>query len=180
MRAYVLPERLGGQATGFTATGSIVNPTFERDASRRISRRQRLYHIVVECGAWIPVLVILSLVGGVTGRILYEVYGAPGASRAAHDTLLQVLRAVGWPSNSWFLTLGANLTPLAYAFFPPDVAQRDRLMGKREENGARYPKSAEERAQMKSTPRVTLSIFVAFYFAYVFYNAASLYASRWI
>jgi len=56
-----------------------------------------------------------------------------------HPLCIELLRNVLWPQPAWFVTILACLTPIKYAFVPPNVPERETLMGKRDRNGARYP-----------------------------------------
>lgn len=68
------------------------------------------------------------------------------------------------------------LTPLRYALRPPSVPERDRLLGKREENGARYP--TEEAKHVRwSLFEVD---FVVLYTLFMGYVAAVFVGSWWL
>ena len=148
-RSFILPASLGGKVTGFTATGSISNNLHERSASRRAPLAVRIRHALVDGGMWMHVLIITSLVGAALFRC-YQIF-SPAWRQQQHEgdnmkpvitqaMWIELLQTVAWPSKPLFPTILACLTPLHYALFPPDVADRNKLMGKPGKNGARYPR----------------------------------------
>lgn len=140
-RSFILPASLGGKATGFTATGSIANNLHERSATRRAPLSVRLRHVLVDGGMWIHVLLITAFVGAALMRVCQIFWPAwQRGDPVTHAMWVELLQTVAWPSKPLFPTVLACLTPLQYALFPPDVPDRDKMMGKVGKNGARYPR----------------------------------------
>jgi hypothetical protein len=53
--------------------------------------------------------------------------------------ITEMLRQVAWPGPMWLQAIFSNMVPLTYILFPPDVPDRNSLLGSREKEGARYP-----------------------------------------
>jgi hypothetical protein len=128
---------LGGTKPGFTPSGSISNMIHERSAHNRSSLRRRLRYGLYECGLWFHLLSIVAV-----GTIMaYRAHTVLEQSQHSWGVtkFIELLRQVGWPAPMWLQAIFANMVPLTYILFPPDVPDRDRLLGEREKEGARYP-----------------------------------------
>lgn len=65
-------------------------------------------------------------------------------------SITEMLRQVAWPAPMWLQSIFANMVPLTYILFPPDVPDRNSLLGDRGKEGARYP--LEEFKKGRSSP----------------------------
>jgi hypothetical protein len=149
LRSFILPKCLGGTAPGFTSTGSIAASVNERSASNRTPLFSRLRHIIVDCGVWFHVAVVLALSCTVIYRIscIFAAYPSDmQGHRDWHGLGITLIRDVLWPYPGWFVSFLACLTPIKYALMPPNVPAREDLMGDRDEKGARYPTASAKEA----------------------------------
>lgn len=145
LRSFILPARLGGRVEGFTATGSMGNCVRERDVNKRAPLRQRLRYVVVDCGAWVHVAVVVAFAVG-AGMRVWQVVARHGAGEG-HEMWVEMLKAVAWPSHTWVPTVLACWTPIRYAVWPPSVPERERLMGPAGKNGVRYAREEARRVR---------------------------------
>ncbi|PVI03409.1 glycosyltransferase family 2 protein [Periconia macrospinosa] len=157
IRSFFLPKWLGGTTPGFTSTGSISNTLHERSAHRRASLRDRLHDGLFECSMWFHAVLIAALAMSVAFRSRIVLQHFP-----IHDTwnttnMIEILRQVAWPAPFWLKSIFANLTPLLYLISPPNVPERDKLLGNREKSGARYP--LQEFRKVRSTWAVDNTLF---------------------
>lgn len=135
-QAFALPKWLGGEATGFTPTGSIASDMHERDEVRRAPVLQRLRHILFNCGAWFHVLTVLliAVCAGIRIRGVLQLH----TSMSSRQLFIDLLQKVAWPTNPWFLYIVSFLAPIRYALFPPDVPPRNSFFKKADGSGVRY------------------------------------------
>lgn len=177
-RSFILPSWLGGKVTGFTATGSLANSLHERSASRRAPLLVRLRHILTEGGAWVQLLVVVTFLSGAALRAwkIFSPAWLSGGGESTPAMWTELLQTVVWPLHPWFPSVLACITPLRYALFPPDVPDREKLMGRPGKNGARYPK-AEAKAGSWS---VVGFEFTQLYTLFVGYVAVVFVASWWL
>jgi hypothetical protein len=180
LRSFFLPRSLGGTAPRFTPSGSIFASLQERSSARRAPLVARLRHILFGCGVWFHVVVVTALVFSVSYRIhniLANHSVDEQGQRDWHPLCIELLRDVLWPQPAWLVTVLACLTPIKHAFMPPNVSEREDLMGKIDGKGARYP--------LPSSKANTFSRF-SFDFGQVYpilimpYVAFSFLASWWI
>jgi hypothetical protein len=88
------------------------------------------------------VIFVSLLTAGLRVRhiMISQTHSNPLLGQEVYPIGIQLLQSVAWPSHIWIPATLSCLTPLRYALSPPDVADRDELMGKREQGGkgARY------------------------------------------
>ncbi|KAI1779551.1 glycosyltransferase family 2 protein [Hypoxylon cercidicola] len=153
-RSFILPRSLGGTEPGFKASGSISDDNYERCASRRSPLTHRAKHMILGCGAWYHVLLLIAYLMYTIWRIRCIIHQAMSAGIAGQDSigvLSPSWMEMGWLIPRFFKVLATCVTPLRYMCFPPNDPPRDDLMGERDEKtGARYSKAAAR--QVKSTP----------------------------
>ncbi|OLN89014.1 Cellulose synthase 2 [Colletotrichum chlorophyti] len=180
LRTFILPKNLGGKMSTFTPTGSIGNTYHERDPGLRAPLIKRLRHIILDCGAWMHALFLVVLCFGAYLRFSRSTreYSASAQDEHAFKMLcIRLLQKVAWPSHPWILTALACITPVQYAFFPPEVIERDKLLGKRGKNGARYPTPEA----MGTPKRTVFGIgFVELYTVFIAYVAVVFVATWWV
>jgi hypothetical protein len=148
IRSFLLPSWLGGTEPGFTPTGSISNTLHERSAHNRGSLRRRLHHGLFECGMWFHFISIVAV-----GTVMaYRTQTVLQQSQHGWDMtrITEILRQVAWPAPAWLQAIFTNMVPLVYILFPPDMPDRNSLLGDREKEGARYP--LEEFKKGRSSP----------------------------
>ncbi|KAJ4386901.1 hypothetical protein N0V93_009800 [Gnomoniopsis smithogilvyi] len=141
VRTFIIPKNLGGKPVTFTPTGSIGNQFRERDPHRRAPRWQRLRHIIAD-GAWFHLAVVILFLTSVflrIGRAVSLHVLVPSGTPDWEGFWMRIIQNVAWPSNPWLVSTLACMTPLQYALFPPTTPDREKLLGKRDENGVRYP-----------------------------------------
>jgi hypothetical protein len=141
IRGILLPSWLGGTSPSFTPTGSLGDTLQERSC-KRASLSKRINHIVLHCGVWFHCLIVISLSTAVwlSARAVFRDYGVDdGWDR---ELTIELLRYVLWPAPSWILAIFSCLVPIRYVLSPPEMPDRDQMLGMREKNGARYPVSA--------------------------------------
>jgi hypothetical protein len=63
------------------------------------------------------------------------------------ENITEMLRQVVWPAPGWLQSIFANLVPLSYILFPPNMPDRNSLLGDREKGGARYPLAKFKKAR---------------------------------
>jgi hypothetical protein len=148
IRSFFLPSWLGGTKPGFTPTGSISNTLHERSARDRSSLPRRLYHGLFECGMWFHIVSIIA-VGTIMAYRAHTVV-QQSQHRWNATSFIEMLRQVAWPAPVWLQAIFANVVPLTYILFPPDVPDRNSLLGDREKEGARYP--LEKLKKPRSSP----------------------------
>ncbi|KAL0938148.1 Cellulose synthase 2 [Colletotrichum truncatum] len=179
-RSFILPRSLGGKTTTFTPTGSIGNVYHERDPDRRAPLLKRLQHIIIGCGAWVHLLIVVLFGTGAymrCSRVFRE------HSLVVHDEhgfeilCVRLLRKVAWPTHPWVPTALACFTPIKYALYPPQIPERHKLLGKRGRNGARYP-IPEVMGKVKRTPFAIG--FIELYTLFVAYAALVFVATWWV
>lgn len=153
LRSFVLPKRFGGTTASFTPSGSISASVHERSAMRRAPLTTRLRHIVFGCGVWFHIIIIVASAFSVAYRI-YQILAAHPADEHGHRDLhslgVELIRDVLWPQPAWFVSSLACFTPIKYAIMPPHVPTREKLMGERDEKGARYPLPSSKEAKFSS------------------------------
>lgn len=179
-RSFILPKSLGGKTTTFTPTGSISNVYHERDPGRRAPLIKRLQHMILGCGAWIHVLIVLTLGIGAYlrfSRALREHSLGAHGDHGLEMLCIRLLQKVAWPTHPWITTTLACITPIRYAIYPPQVPERDKLLGKRGKNGARYP-LPEVMGKVKRTPFAMG--YVELYTIFVVYVAVVFVATWWV
>ncbi|WYZ42248.1 hypothetical protein EsH8_V_001143 [Colletotrichum jinshuiense] len=179
-RSFILPKSLGGKTTTFTPTGSIGNVYHERDPGRRAPLIKRLQHMILGCGAWIHVLIVLTLGIGAYlrfSRALREHSLDAHGDHGLDMLCIRLLQKVAWPTHPWITTMLACITPIRYAIYPPQVPERDKLLGKRGKNGARYP-LPEVMGKVKRTPFAMG--YVELYTIFVVYVAVVFVATWWV
>lgn len=179
VRSFILPSRLGGKVTGFTPTGTLSNTLHERNAILRAPLKKRLCHILFDCGAWFHALVAITFSIGAVYRIKTILQSCPRdfyGHRDLHGLWIELLKDIAWPPPQWLPTIFACITPIQYALFPPDVPERDKLMGKRDENGVRYPLPQVKDAKWS----IWELRYAQLYFLVVGYCVALFVGSWWI
>jgi hypothetical protein len=137
IRSFLLPSWLGGTKPGFTPTGSISNTLHERSAHNRRSLRCRLQYALFECDMWFHFISIVAV-----GTVMaYRAQTVLQQSQHGWDLtrITEMLRQVAWPAPAWLQGILANMVPLTYILLPPNVPDRNSLLGIREKGGARYP-----------------------------------------
>ncbi|KZL84070.1 glycosyl transferase [Colletotrichum incanum] len=143
VRSFILPKSFGGKTTTFTPTGSISNTNHERDPNRRAPLLKRIHHIIFGCGAWVHALVVLAFSLGACIRFsrAFREHSLEtnNGSQEFNRLCVRLLQKVIWPTHPWISTTLACMVPIKYALYPPQVPERDRLLGKKGKNGARYP-----------------------------------------
>ncbi|KAH7382529.1 nucleotide-diphospho-sugar transferase [Phaeosphaeria sp. MPI-PUGE-AT-0046c] len=150
IRSFFLPSWLGGTKPGFTPTGSIHNALHERSAQNRGQFHRRLHHGLFECGMWFHLssIVVVGLIMTYRTQAILQQY-QHGWDMAS---ITEMLRQVAWPAPGWLQPMLANMVPLAYIMFPPNVPDRNSLLGVREKSGARYPlkEYKKERSRLRT------------------------------
>ncbi|OTB03797.1 glycosyltransferase family 2 protein [Hypoxylon sp. CI-4A] len=168
LRSFVLPHSLGGTEPGFKATGSISDDTHERNASQRAPLTRRAKHMIMGCGVWVHVFLIvyyLSYTVWHTRRIILQATTPPEGGFDASSSPLLWMEAA-WLAPRSFKVLATCLTPVRYMFAPPNDPPRGDLMAEREETtGARYPKDAARKLWWSSWNCWNLFDFEILYFA---------------
>ncbi|GKT61409.1 glycosyl transferase [Colletotrichum tofieldiae] len=179
-RSFILPKSFGGKTATFIPTGSIGNTDHERDPGRRAPLLKRLQHIIFGCGAWVHALVVLAFSLGAYIRFsrAFREHSLEAHVNNGLDKLsVRLLRKVIWPTHPWISTTLACMVPIKYALYPPQVLARDKLLGKKGKNGARYP-NPEVIGNVKRGP---FEIgFVELYTLFVTYVAVVFVATWWI
>ncbi|KAK2027976.1 hypothetical protein LX32DRAFT_417461 [Colletotrichum zoysiae] len=179
-RSFILPKGLGGKTTTFTPTGSIGNIYQERDPGRRAPILARFRHIILGCGAWVHALAVVGFSLGAYIRIsrAFRQHSLEAHSDQNFGSLFIILlRKVIWPTHPWISTTLACMVPIKYALFPPQIPQRDKLLGRKEKNGARYV-VPEFKGKIK---RGLFNIgFVELHSLFVLYVAVVFVATWWV
>jgi hypothetical protein len=124
--------------TGFVPTGTISTIVNERQRSLRPPIIYRLKNIMINCGAFLHLVIVLLCSIGVASRVRYCMQDGRSDLRAIWINLLLM---VGWPPCPWFQQVSACLTPLQYALFPPDVPARETFLDRDPLSGIAYPSS---------------------------------------
>jgi hypothetical protein len=142
VRSFILPKRLGGRVSGFTASGSIPNTLNERSPAHRAPLSRRLKVVLLDCGAIFHLFFVLLCALGVVTRVRRAILRYPGDRRALW---LDLLFTVAWPFPLWYHQVIACLIPLIYAIFPPDVPDRELCLDRDAKRGVAYPTEKAKR-----------------------------------
>ncbi len=143
IRAFLLPNWLGGNAKGFTSSGSIADAIKERDLHERASLLRRLRHFLCDNAIILHLAYIVLMGIGVLRRIsndpsICRLQGNPilkGANRVRTPFLVNI----GWPPLLWCIVCVSFAVPVHYALFPPSVPGQRRLIRDNPALGADYP-----------------------------------------
>ncbi|KAK4192389.1 cellulose synthase 2 [Podospora australis] len=173
LKTFVLPSWLGGKPTGFTPTGSIANDLQERNVTLRAPLSARLRHLLVDCMGWVHLLMITALCSLAFAQVRQVLRRHSDTN--TKEFWIELLETVAWPSGMWVPTVLGCLTPFSYMMFPPDVPERDKLMGKRGPNGVRYP--TEDAKMRKGGFRLDFTFWYSLFMVYV---AAAFIGSWWL
>ncbi|KAF2146272.1 glycosyltransferase family 2 protein [Aplosporella prunicola CBS 121167] len=171
VRSFILPSCLGGQLSGFTATGSVPDTLHERRPDQRAPLSKRLQHILTDCGAIFHLGFIILCSLGITNMV-YQCFGAHSAG-SSHSWML-FLSNLALPLPFWYQLIIGCFVPLQYAIFPPDVPEREACLFRDPITGVAYP------TQKAKKPQFTLKTvdYAHFHFPIVLY-ALGLFASTW-
>lgn len=143
VRAFLLPSWLGGNAKGFTSSGSIADAIKERDNHGRASLLRRLRHFFWENAIGLHLMYIVLMATGVLKRISHT----PSTPYHEKNLMLTVpdgvrtpfLANIGWPPLVWYIVCVSFAVPVHYALFPPSVPSQRRLLKDDPTLGANYP-----------------------------------------
>jgi cellulose synthase/poly-beta-1,6-N-acetylglucosamine synthase-like glycosyltransferase len=135
IRGFLLPSRLGGQAMGFSSSGSIKSMINERDPKSRAPLFRRLKTVLWDYGLWVHLsyAVFLLLV------ILHSTFHGIISNGDFHARLMYLFTHAFWPPMLWLLALTASLTPIRYAICPPDMPDREELLDRHSKAGIARP-----------------------------------------
>jgi len=147
MRTFVLPEALGGETTGFKASGSISSDLQERHAGSRASLLRRLRVTLFSHHAIVHAVFVLACVIGIALNFAraFSPANIPNLWDTAiltttHDRLVFFVTRLGWPPLFWMQFIASALTPIMYIIWPPTQADREDLLTRDEKTGVAYPK----------------------------------------
>ncbi|KAH8898698.1 nucleotide-diphospho-sugar transferase [Thozetella sp. PMI_491] len=133
MRSFHLPRWLGGTKPRFAASGSIANALYERDPVKRAPFLARAKTMLFDYGVLFHVGVIATTILG-HAYASYRIY----LETTPETFYSEFLRTIAWTLPSTAHVLLSCSVPINYMFSPPDVGDRVKSMGKRDEMGARY------------------------------------------
>jgi hypothetical protein len=149
LRSFVLPTALGGEKSGFKASGSISSALNERSTQHRASLLRRLRVTLFSHLAIIHLLFILACLTGLALN-LARTFSPPNSSipnfwsSASITTPAQRLEffitRLGWPPLFWLQFVASAATPIVYAIWPPSQPDRGELLERDEKTGVSYPK----------------------------------------
>jgi hypothetical protein len=148
MRSFVLPTALGGEKTGFKASGSISNDLNERSQQTRAPLHRRLRVSLFSHLTIIHLLFILACLTGLALNLArtFSPTSIPNLwSKAAitspAERLEFFITRLGWPPLFWLQFVASAATPIAYAIWPPAMPDREELLERDEKTGVAYPKA---------------------------------------
>jgi hypothetical protein len=149
MRSFVLPTALGGEKTGFKASGSISSALHERSQQSRAPLPRRLRVTLFSHLAIIHLLFILACLTGLALN-LARTFSSPATSIPNLWSSAQItnpaqrleffITRLGWPPLFWLQFVASAATPIVYAIWPPTVPEREELLERDEKTGVAYPK----------------------------------------
>lgn len=102
-----------------------------------------LYHLLFYSGGLFHLAVITLL----PSAALYRTWSIVNTIQPSRDRYIELLTRVAWPHAHWFVTVLVYLTPFWYMVYPPAVPDREELLGRRGDDGARYPTREAQRAR---------------------------------
>jgi hypothetical protein len=158
MRSFILPTALGGEKTGFKASGSISSDLNERSPSTRAPLHHRLRTTLFSHLAIIHLLFILACLTGLALN-LARTFSSPAVSipnlwssnpiTTPAQRLEFFITRLGWPPLFWLQFVASAATPIVYAICPPTVPEREELLERDEKTGVAYP-SVEARGSRRT------------------------------
>ena len=147
MRSFILPKALGGEVTGFKASGSISSDLEERRAGSRAPLLRRLRVTLFSQYAVIHAIFILACLIGFALNLAraFSPADIPNLWDTAtlttmHDRLVFFVTRLGWPPLFWMQFIASALTPILYTVWPPTQPDREELLDRDEKTGVAYPK----------------------------------------
>lgn len=147
MRSFVLPKALGGETTGFKASGSISSDLEERHVGSRAPLLRRLRVTLFSHHAIVHAIFVVACVIGVALNLArtFSPTNIPNLWDTAvltntHDRLVFFVTRLGWPPLVWMQFIASALTPIVYAIWPPTQPDREELLERDEKTGVAYPK----------------------------------------
>jgi hypothetical protein len=174
MRSFVLPEALGGEVTGFKASGSIPDDLQERRAGSRAPLLRRLRVTLFSQYAFIHAVFVLACLIGFALNMAraFSPADIPNLWDTAtlttmHDRLVFFVTRLGWPPLFWMQFIASALTPILYAIWPPAQPDREELLDRDEKTGVAYPKIEARNSKRTSAGswrygRATIAMFYTF------------------
>jgi len=147
MRSFVLPQALGGETTGFKASGSISCDLQERCAGSRAPLLRRLRVTLLSHYAIVHTIFVLACLIGFALNLARAFSPADipnmwdtATLTTTNDRLVFFITRLGWPPLVWMQFIASALTPILYAVWPPTQPDREELLDRDEKTGVAYPK----------------------------------------
>lgn len=170
VRAFILPNWLGGKAQAFKPSGSLKSNLSERDESRRAPVHRRLRVILFNYHAWFHI----SYVYFVIAAVILSSYRCI-LDRTLRDKLIGLLTHAGWPPLTWIIVISAFWIPITYACDPPNMPDREQLLERDPKTGVAHPTLASKKIAFEGQTAlfefeyVICTLFTAAVFAATFF-----------